>query len=93
MEVADRLARLLVESSLAACVNIVPGIRSVYRWEGELHDDGEVLLVAKTASGRVEELTQRLIDAHPYSVPEVIHLTIRGGSESYLKWILKECAT
>jgi len=92
MEVAGRLARLLVDNSLAACVNIIPAIRSVYRWEGKVHDDGEVLLVAKTAAGRVEELTRRLVENHPYSVPEVLHLTITGGSEGYLMWILKECA-
>ncbi len=89
-EVGAEIARVLVEESLAACVNIVPGLRSIYRWQGQLCEDSEVLLVAKVASARVEMLTQRIQVLHPYEVPEVISMKIQGGAEEYLKWVLGE---
>ncbi len=89
-EVGARIARSLVEESLAACVNVVPGVRSIYRWQGKVCDDAEVLLVAKVATAGVEALTRRIPELHPYEVPEVIHMEIRGGNEDYLKWVLEE---
>jgi periplasmic divalent cation tolerance protein len=86
-EKAAEIARALVEERLAACGNVVPGIRSIYRWEGKVHDDGEALLVLKTARGRFDELRRRVETLHPYQVPEVIALLVEAGHASYLDWI------
>ena len=86
-EVGARLSRALVEERLAACVNLVPGIRSFYRWEGAVQDDAEVLLVAKTRADRCAALAARVRDLHPYDLPEVLELSAVGGSEAYLAWV------
>ena len=90
VEVAERLARGLVEERLAACVNLIPGIRSFYRWEGAVHDDAEVLLVVKTRTDRLEALASRLQELHPYELPEILGLPVIGGSQAYLDWIRTE---
>jgi periplasmic divalent cation tolerance protein len=87
---ARRLARAVVEARLAACVNLLPAVRSIYRWEGEVHEDEEVLLVVKTAADRVEALVAFLVEHHPYEVPEAIALPITAGSEPYLAWVRDE---
>jgi periplasmic divalent cation tolerance protein len=84
---AARLAKSLVEEGLAACANVVPGVRSIYRWQGEIHDDAEVLLIAKTAASRLSALTARVVALHPYELPEVLALPVAGGSEPYLAWV------
>ncbi|MEJ2313647.1 MAG: divalent-cation tolerance protein CutA [Nitrospirota bacterium] len=84
------IARALVEERLAACVNVVGSLRSVFRWEGRIEDEGEVLLVAKSREGLFEALDRRVRDLHPYSVPEVIALPIVKGSEAYLSWLEEE---
>ena len=89
-EPAARIARDLVDSRLAACVNIVPGVRSIYRWEGRVCDDGEDLLMAKTPADRVEALTARVREIHPYTVPEVVALAVDSGNAAYLAWALAE---
>jgi len=89
-EVAERLARALVGERLAACVNLVPGVRSIYRWEGELHDDEELLLVIKTTAARVDTLAERVSALHPYDLPEVLALPAVGGSAGYLDWVAAE---
>ncbi len=89
-ETGESLARALVEERLAACVNLVPGIRSVYRWEGAVRVDAEVLLIAKTRADRCELLTARVRDLHPYDVPEVLELPAVGGSAAYLGWVCAE---
>ncbi len=86
-EEASRLGHLLVEKRLAACVNIVPGLRSLYWWEGKVQDDAELLLVIKTRQERFETLRETLVEAHPYSVPEVIALPIEAGHAPYLDWV------
>jgi periplasmic divalent cation tolerance protein len=91
-EAGARIARTLVEERLAACVNLVPGVRSIYRWEGAVQDDGEVLLVVKTAAGRAEALAARVREVHPYDVPEVLLLAVQGGSAPYLDWVRAEVA-
>lgn len=91
-EVAARLARALVSEGLAACVNVVPGVRSIYRWQGTLHDDAEVLLVAKTCADRAEAFGARVRELHPYELPEVVRLPVAGGSAAYLDWVRAECA-
>ena len=87
LEEGREIARTLVEERLAACVNIVSPIQSVYRWEGEVHDDQEVLLIAKTATGMLERLAGRVKQLHSYELPEIIALPIVAGAEDYLRWI------
>lgn len=89
-ETAARIARALVEERLAACVNRVPGVTSMYRWRGEIHDDAEVLLLIKTTRDRFDALRARLPELHPYEVPELVALEITGGLASYLDWISAE---
>ena len=86
-DVASRLANGLVETKLAACVNILPGIRSIYRWQGTVSDDSEVLLVIKSLVSRFEEVEAWLLEHHPYDVPEVLALPVERGSADYLAWI------
>ncbi len=81
------IARALVEERLAACGNVVPGLRSIYRWEGKVQDDAEALLVLKTTRARFDALRDRVLALHPYEVPEVIALPVEAGSARYLAWI------
>jgi len=87
---AENLARALVDEHLAACVNVVPGIRSFYRWEGRVQDDAEFLLVVKTRAERLGALAARVDELHPYDLPEVLELPVSGGSGAYLDWVLTE---
>jgi len=91
-DVAQQLARTLVEERLAACVNVVAGIRSIYRYGGAVHDDAEVLLIVKTRADRARALEDRVIQLHPYDLPEVIRLDLAGGSPPYLRWVAEETA-
>jgi len=84
---ADRLADALVAERLAACVTVVPGITSVYRWEGKVQRDQEWLLVAKSHRHALDQLVTRVQVLHSYDVPEVIALPLVGGSQAYLSWI------
>jgi len=86
-KVAAELARRLVEEGLAACVNLVPGVRSIYRWQGALQEDAEILLIAKTRAALVDALAARVRALHPYELPEVIALAVAAGSEPYLDWV------
>jgi len=85
---AERLAKFLVGNGHAACVNIVPQVTSIYRWEGKLENDVESLLVIKCAKDGVEALTQALVKEHPYDVPELIAFEVGGGNPAYLEWVL-----
>ncbi|QQP35797.1 Uncharacterized protein FKW44_020683 [Caligus rogercresseyi] len=78
-EVAQTLAQ--------ACVNIIPGLTSVYEWEGKVQSDSESLLMIKTSDSKLSKLSEWVVQNHPYDVPEVIALPIQGGSESYINWI------
>lgn len=91
-EAALRLARELVERRLAACVNVVPGVTSVYRWEGSLHEDQESTLLVKTRAALVDALTSAIRELHPYEVPEVIAVPLEpgAGNPAYLAWVLDE---
>jgi periplasmic divalent cation tolerance protein len=84
---ADRIARELVEAGLAGCVSRMPGIRSTYRWKGQLEDEPEVLLLIKTLAPLYGELEMRLKSLHPYEVPEIIAVPITSGSSDYLSWL------
>jgi periplasmic divalent cation tolerance protein len=86
-ESAAGMARTLVEEGLCACGNVVPGIRSIYRWEGKVHEDAEALLVLKTERRLVEALKDRLPALHPYQVPELLVLPVEDGLGPYLKWV------
>ena len=84
---ASRLAGDLVEENLAACVNILPGIRSIYRWQDELQMDDEVLMLVKTSRDAYPQLERWLLDNHPYDVPEVLALPVETGAANYLAWV------
>jgi periplasmic divalent cation tolerance protein len=96
-EEAQRVARALVEKRLAACVNVLPGIRSVYRWKDAdgsdaIQDDEETLLFIKTSRTLMEELRGEIERLHSYDVPEIIALPVVDGSERYLAWMTRELA-
>ena len=84
---AGALARTLVEERLAACVNILPAMTSVYRWEGQVEEGTERQLLIKTAPDRVGALRTRLLQLHPYDVPEFVVIDVAGGSDAYLSWL------
>ena len=86
-EDAERIARALVERGLAACVNVVPGLVSVYRWQGRVEREAELLLLIKTRTETFEALREALVALHPYDVPEVIALPIENGHAAYLAWL------
>lgn len=84
------LAHQVVDKQLAACCNIVPGITSVYRWQGELCEDQECLLVMKTVKTRYKQLQDFIRENHPYDLPELIALPVNTGLEEYLTWVTQE---
>jgi periplasmic divalent cation tolerance protein len=87
-----RIGRTLVEESLAACINMIPGLRSFYEWEGALHDDRELLLVAKIRADRFAAYEARMRELHPYSVPEIVALPASHVHRPYLEWCLRQGA-
>lgn len=86
-EAAALIAERLVAECLAACVNALPGLRSTYRWQGEVQQDQETLLLIKTSAHLLPRLEERIGDLHPYDVPEIIALALSEGSAPYLDWI------
>ena len=86
-EVAERIVRELVDEELAACGNIVPGVVSIYRWQGEVERAGEVLIVLKTTRARAGDVIARVPALHPYDVPEVLVVPVSGGYEPYVRWV------
>jgi periplasmic divalent cation tolerance protein len=91
-EEAASIARALVERRLAACVNIVPGVRSVYRWKGAVEEAGEWLLIVKSSQALFERLEEELRRMHSYETPEIVALPVAAGSASYLEWLGAELA-
>jgi periplasmic divalent cation tolerance protein len=81
------IARSLVNSRLAACVNIISGLRSIYRWQGKIWDEGELLLLIKTRMALFEQVEAKIREIHSYEVPEIISISITRGSEPYLDWL------
>ena len=89
-EEAARIGQAIVGEKLAACVNIIRSIRSIYRWQGRIEDGQEVLLIIKTKEILFENLKKRVKELHSYSVPEIIALPLVGGDEQYLNWLGEE---
>lgn len=90
IETARRIARILVEERLAACGNVVPGLTSIYRWKGAIESAEECLLVLKTVARRLPALECRLVEIHPYDVPESLALAVERGHPPYLDWVVEE---
>ncbi len=86
-EKARSAARVLVEEKLAACANLVPGVESIYRWEGKVETSTEVMVIFKTTIARYQMFETRLLALHPYEVPEVVTLRVTDGLPSYLRWV------
>ena len=84
---AAQVARVLVEEQLAACVNLIASVRSIYRWQGAVQDDAEALAIIKTTADRYPALVARLAELHPYEVPEIIALPLAAGHPPYLAWL------
>jgi periplasmic divalent cation tolerance protein len=93
VECARRIAGSIVERGEAACANLVPGVESIYRWEGELYRDAEVLGIFKCVATALPAFTRAVVEAHPYEVPEVVVLPVEGGHEPYLDWVLASCSS
>ena len=85
--VAANLAKTLVEERLAACGNIVPGLRSIYRWQGKIEDETECLLLLKTTADGFAALEQRVRALHPYEVPEILGVAVDGALPAYVQWV------
>lgn len=91
-ERAEAIARTLVGERLAACVQLVPGVRSIYRWEGDIQADDEVLCLIKTRAESFAALAGRVRELHPYQVPEILAFEVAEGSPAYLEWLAAETA-
>jgi periplasmic divalent cation tolerance protein len=89
-ELGERLVRQLVDERLIACANLIPGLASIFRWQGEVRSETEVLILMKTQPERLEALFQRVQELHPYEVPELIEVPVGEVSPAYCQWILAE---
>ena len=92
LECAQLIARTLVEARLAACVNLLPAVQSIYRWQGQIEETTEITLLIKTTSQQVDSLQKTIVKLHPYDVPEIIATPIVAGYAPYLQWIATETA-
>ena len=89
-EAAAELAKAVVGEKLAACANLLPAVRSIYRWQGRVQDEGEVLVLFKTRQEHFERLKARLLELHPYEIPEVLAIPVEQGYQAYLDWLGQE---
>ncbi len=87
---AVRIGRVLVEERLAACANVLDGMTSIYRWQGEVYEDGEAVLIAKTTEAQADALTERVKALHSYDCPCVVTLPVAGGNAAFLDWIAEQ---
>ena len=92
-ETAEEIANILIADNLAACVNIIPGITSIYRWEDRIERDEELLLIIKTRGKVYQALQEKITDLHPYELPEVIAVPIQNGLPAYLSWLAQSLET
>ena len=90
-EKARAAARILVEEKLIACANLVPGVESIYRWEGKVETSAEVMMVLKTTIARYQMVEHRILKLHPYEVPEIVVLRVTDGLPKYLRWVESSC--
>jgi periplasmic divalent cation tolerance protein len=90
---AERIATELVETRLAACANIIPGLTSIYRWRGEMHRDPEVLMLVKTVRAAWERLRETVRNLHPNELPEIMAVEVSDGLATYLDWVAAEVRT
>lgn len=93
IETARRISRELVTEKFAACANIIPAIESIYRWQGNIEQGNETLVLFKTTAALSAAFQEKLKSLHPYDVPEVIFLPIAEGSPEYLRWVAENCAS
>ncbi len=92
-ETANLIAQTLVEEKLVACVNLIPGVHSIYRWKEKLETAGEIIAFFKTARDRKEAFQEKLCSLHPYEVPEIIFVPVGSGLPAYLRWVAEGCAS
>lgn len=88
--VGEAIARALIEEGLAACVNLLPGVRSIYRWQGAVEQADEFTLLVKTVMQRQQQVQKRIADLHPYDIPEILVLSVADGLPAYLQWVRDE---
>ena len=88
--VAETIAKMLVDQRLAACVNILPQMQSIYRWQGQIENDDEILLLIKSDVAHFESLREAILAQHPYDLPEIIGVPVAAGHPEYLTWITNE---
>jgi periplasmic divalent cation tolerance protein len=91
-DAAAEIAKVVVGEKLAACANILPALRSIYRWQGKVQDENEVLVLLKTQRVHYPRLKARILELHPYDVPEVLAIPVEQGHAAYLEWIARETA-
>jgi periplasmic divalent cation tolerance protein len=91
-EKAAEIARVLVEERLAACVNLLPAVQSIYRWDGAIHSEAEALALIKTTAARYDALAARVVELHPYQVPEIVVVPVAGAHAPYLAWVTEQVA-
>jgi len=92
METGERIVRRLVDERLAACGNLVPGVASIFRWQGAVQKEGEILVLMKTRTAAVEPLFRRVSELHPYEVPELLSFPVGAGSQAFCGWVVDETA-
>ena len=89
-QTAEKIASTVVEERLAACVNVLPGVSSYFRWEGEIQREQEFMLILKTSTDRLRELIERIETLHPYEVPEIVSVPVEEGHQPFLDWVERE---
>ena len=90
LDEAERIGRVLVSERLAACVNLLPAMQSIYRWDGKVQQEAEVAMLAKTRTELIERLTRRVLELHSYECPCVVAVPIEGGNPAFLEWVRSE---